>query len=153
MVLSKRQSLSTTTVLFSPIQDYVHPDDQTQPTFDLLSSSSSASASSSPPPPPLLIIIYFYLSRCFCIIGFWWKYCCCGCLSISVRFNLVPCLENQVVAKKNIKQLLLLLSHNPPVRDDITLCVSSEWLRVACHVILPSVLLVVIVGHTVLIGQ
>ena len=31
--LSKRQSLSTTTN--SPIQVYVHPDDQTQPTFEM----------------------------------------------------------------------------------------------------------------------
>ena len=37
--LSKLQSLSTTIVLFrttfSPIQDYVHPDDQSQPTFEM----------------------------------------------------------------------------------------------------------------------
>ena len=32
--MSKRQSLSTTTD-YSPIQDYIHPDDHTQPTYQM----------------------------------------------------------------------------------------------------------------------
>ena len=42
---------------------------------------------------------------------------------------------------------------NSPVRDDITLCVSSDWLWAGCQVISASVLLVVIMGHTLFIGQ
>ena len=42
---------------------------------------------------------------------------------------------------------------NSPVRDDITLCVSSDWLWAGCQVISASVLLVVITGHTLFIGQ
>ena len=42
---------------------------------------------------------------------------------------------------------------NSPVRDDITLCVSSDGLWAGCHVISASVLLVVIMRHTLFIGQ
>ena len=40
-------------------------------------------------------------------------------------------------------------SHNPtpPVCDDITLCVSSDWLWTACHVISAGVLLADTAGH------
>ena len=42
---------------------------------------------------------------------------------------------------------------NSPVRDDITLCVSSDWLWAGCQVISASVLLVFIMGHTLFIGR
>jgi len=47
----------------------------------------------------------------------------------------------------------IFLSRNLPVCDDISLCVSSDWLWRLCHVISAGVLLVVIVRHNLSVSQ